>query len=82
MSQTTKELTELMEQLPETVQKQIYNYAQGEARKFGLSTNDTSASTRPGSFLEIAEQRGIVGMIKDGPEDLSTNPEHFEGFGQ
>lgn len=82
MSQTTKELTELVEQLPEVVQKQIYAYAQSEARKLGLSTNGTAPSTRPKSFLAVAEERGIVGMIKDGPVDLSTNPEHFEGFGQ
>jgi predicted DNA-binding protein len=34
------------------------------------------------SALDRALALGIVGMIKDGPSDLSTNPKHFEGFGE
>ena len=33
------------------------------------------------SCLDIARQVGVVGIYKDGPSDLSTNKEHFEGFG-
>jgi hypothetical protein len=25
---------------------------------------------------------GIIGIYKDAPPDLSTNPEHMEGFGR
>jgi antitoxin component of RelBE/YafQ-DinJ toxin-antitoxin module len=32
--------------------------------------------------LDIAKRLGIVGMIKGGPADLSTNPKYLEGFGR
>ncbi|TWT73845.1 hypothetical protein Pla123a_37390 [Posidoniimonas polymericola] len=32
--------------------------------------------------LEAFERLGLVGCIKDGPNDLSTNPKHMEGFGR
>ena len=28
-----------------------------------------------------AKKAGIVGLVKGAPPDLSTNPEHFNGFG-
>ena len=31
---------------------------------------------------DLALQSGIIGMIKDGPSDLSTNPKYFAGFGE
>lgn len=33
------------------------------------------------SCLDIARRIGIVGLYKDTPSDLSTNPAHMEGFG-
>jgi len=37
---------------------------------------------RPGrSFLDSMQERGVVGAM-DGPGDLSTNPEHMQGFGE
>lgn len=30
---------------------------------------------------QLAERLGILGVYKDGPTDLSTNPIHMEGFG-
>jgi hypothetical protein len=27
-------------------------------------------------------ERGLIGFVKDGPPDLSTNPNHIEGFGE
>jgi predicted DNA-binding protein len=35
---------------------------------------------RPPSFYDLAKD--ACGIIKDGPEDLSTNPKHMEGFGE
>ena len=32
--------------------------------------------------LDIARRIGIVGVYTDAPHDLSTNPEHREGFGR
>ncbi|MBI3407083.1 MAG: ribbon-helix-helix protein, CopG family [Planctomycetes bacterium] len=31
---------------------------------------------------ELASRLGIIGVVKDAPRDLSTNPKHFEGFGR
>jgi predicted DNA-binding protein len=31
---------------------------------------------------DIAMRMGIVGAVKKGPKDLSTNPKHMEGFGR
>jgi hypothetical protein len=31
---------------------------------------------------ERAERLGLVGCVDDAPEDLSTNPKYFEGFGR
>lgn len=34
------------------------------------------------SAYDLAVRRGIIGMFKDGPSDLSSNPKHMEGFGE
>jgi metal-responsive CopG/Arc/MetJ family transcriptional regulator len=34
------------------------------------------------SCLDIARHIGIVGVYKEAPPDLSTNPEHMESFGR
>jgi len=35
-----------------------------------------------GSAYELAEAAGLIGCLRRAPKDLSTNPRHFEGFGQ
>ena len=37
---------------------------------------------RSESAFDAAKRAGIMGMVDDLPEDLSTNPRHFEGFGE
>lgn len=32
--------------------------------------------------FELANRLGILGVIDDAPEDLSTNPEYLQGFGE
>jgi hypothetical protein len=34
------------------------------------------------SCLDMARRLGLIGVYKDAPPDLSTNPEHMEGFGR
>ena len=36
----------------------------------------------PESCLQLAERLGILGSIKGLPPDLTTNPDHMEGFGR
>ncbi|MGI0480570.1 hypothetical protein ACN4EE_07245 [Geminocystis sp. CENA526] len=31
---------------------------------------------------DLALESGIIGVAKDLPSDLSTNPDYFQGFGQ
>jgi len=42
-------------------------------------TGEGQADIRPGSFLDGIEH--LVGSV-EGPSDLSTNPEHMEGYGR
>lgn len=35
-----------------------------------------------GSAYELAQAAGLIGCVRRAPRDLSTNPRHFEGFGQ
>jgi hypothetical protein len=41
-----------------------------------------SGRRRHASALEVAQQAGIIGCAKGLPPDLSTNRDHFEGFGR
>jgi hypothetical protein len=43
-------------------------------------------ATRNGGAVETpyakAQRLGLIGCIKEGPKDLSTNPKYMEGFGK
>lgn len=39
-------------------------------------------SPRPASALEVARRAGVIGCADGLPPDLSTNKDHFEGFGR
>jgi metal-responsive CopG/Arc/MetJ family transcriptional regulator len=41
-----------------------------------------SPSGEERSAYDVAMALGVIGCIKDGPEDLSTNPKYMEGFGR
>jgi len=47
---------------------------------------DTSVSRRPDSgtksFYDVMLEDGVIGIVKDAPPDLSTNPKYMEGFGE
>jgi metal-responsive CopG/Arc/MetJ family transcriptional regulator len=34
------------------------------------------------SAYELAEAAGVIGVARNAPVDLSTNPRHFRGFGR
>lgn len=36
----------------------------------------------PEDCLQLAERLGILGSVKGMPPDLTTNPDHMEGFGR
>ena len=33
------------------------------------------------SRYDVARRAGVIGIVRDAPADLSTNPKYFEGFG-
>ncbi len=37
---------------------------------------------RPATALEVARRAGVIGCADGLPPDLSTNKDHFEGFGR
>jgi hypothetical protein len=41
-----------------------------------------AGATKDVSAYDLALQAGVIGCAKPGPRDLSTNPKHFEGFGE
>jgi predicted DNA-binding antitoxin AbrB/MazE fold protein len=34
------------------------------------------------TLFELLDKAGLIGCIKDGPPDLSTNPKYMEDFGK
>jgi predicted DNA-binding antitoxin AbrB/MazE fold protein len=44
------------------------------------ATSGAKAEDR--TLFDILNEVGLVGSIKDGPADLSTNPKYMEGFGK
>jgi predicted DNA-binding antitoxin AbrB/MazE fold protein len=34
------------------------------------------------SFYDVLVEAGLLGCIKGGPSDVSTNPKYMEGFGE
>jgi predicted transcriptional regulator len=62
-----------------------------EARAAGKNESDVvrealaayfASRQKEASALEVAQRAGIIGCAKGLPPDLSTNREHFEGFGR
>jgi len=45
-------------------------------------TASDCTSQGKGSAFDALDRRGLVGCIKSGHSDLSTNPAHMEGFGK
>jgi hypothetical protein len=39
-------------------------------------------SGRKESAYDAMKRLGLIGMLKNAPHDLATNPKYFEGFGE
>ena len=44
--------------------------------------NGRALSEEGATFFEVLNEVGLIGCVKGGPPDLSTNPKHMEGFGK
>jgi metal-responsive CopG/Arc/MetJ family transcriptional regulator len=79
-----------MERINVRVDDQLKQRLEAEARARGVRPSDIVRQALEEhlrqrapreSCLDIARRIGIVGIYNDAPQDLSTNPEHMEGFG-
>jgi len=79
-----------MERINVRVDERLKQELEAEARETGVSPSDIVRQalaehmrqrTPRESCLDIARRIGILGVYKNTPHDLSTNPEHMEGFG-
>jgi hypothetical protein len=79
-----------MERINVRVEPRLKQQLEAEAREKGVSPSEIVRQAleehvrqwKPGeSCYDIAKRLGIIGVFKDAPSDLSTNPAHMEGFG-
>jgi|PeaSoiMetatran63_FD_contig_41_4030320_length_476_multi_11_in_0_out_0_2 metal-responsive CopG/Arc/MetJ family transcriptional regulator len=80
-----------MERINVRVDQRLKHELEAEARERGVRPSEivrealnehVHRRTPRQSCLDIARRIGIIGVYKDTPPDLSTNPEHMEGFGR
>lgn len=68
------------ERLPLDKQREVLDFIEFlDARREQAATPADVA--RQASCLELAEQQGLVGCLKDAPADLSTSPAHLRDYG-
>ncbi|GAC1468764.1 MAG: hypothetical protein NVSMB9_11750 [Isosphaeraceae bacterium] len=79
-----------MERINVRVDRRLKQQLETEAREKGLSPSaivrqalEEHMRNQPPreTCLDIARRIGFIGAYTDAPPDLSTNPEHMEGFG-
>jgi metal-responsive CopG/Arc/MetJ family transcriptional regulator len=80
-----------MERINVRVDPRLKQELEAEAREKGVKPSDIVRQaleehmrqrTPRETCLDLARRIGILGVYKDAPHDLSTNPEHMEGFGR
>jgi metal-responsive CopG/Arc/MetJ family transcriptional regulator len=80
-----------MERINVRVDERLKQQLDDEAREKGVRPSDIVRQALEEhmrqrvpqqSCLDIARRIGVIGVYKDAPHDLSTNPEHMEGFGR
>jgi hypothetical protein len=82
---------EVLERINVRVDERLKQALEAEAREKGVSPSDVvrevleehvKSRTRQQSCLDIATRIGLIGCAQGLPSDLSTNRDHFEGFGR
>lgn len=80
-----------MERINVRVNAQLKKELEAEAKAQGVSPSDVVREALDKhlrerapreSCLDVARRIGILGVYKDAPPDLSTNPKYMEGFGE
>lgn len=54
---------------------------ESEVVREALETYFAHAGDVPTAY-DLAEQAGLIGVMRHGPKDLSTHPRHFRDFGK
>lgn len=79
-----------MERINVRIEERLKQQLEDEAREKGVRPSDIVRQvleehmrqrTPRLNCRDLAERLGILGSAKGLPADLSTNPEHMEGFG-
>ncbi len=80
-----------MERISVRLDGRLKRELEAEAREKGVRPSDivrqvleqhARGRTPQPNARQLAERLGILGSAKGLPTDLSTNPEHMEGFGR
>ncbi|MFO0889989.1 MAG: hypothetical protein U0790_12720 [Isosphaeraceae bacterium] len=80
-----------MERITVRVDERLKRELEAEAREKGVRPSDVVRAVlaehirsrpRSTSALDLARRSGLIGCARGLPADLSTNPEHMEGFGR
>ena len=69
------------ERLPLDMQQEILDFIEFLDARWQRGQASESTPAPQGSCLDLAEQQGLVGSIKNAPGDLSTNPIHLRDYG-
>lgn len=79
-----------MERINVRVDERLKRELEAEAKEKGVRPSEivrrvleehVRQQTPAETCFDIAKRLGLIGIYKDAPTDLSTNPEHMEGFG-
>ncbi len=80
-----------MDRINVRVDERLKQQLEAEARETGVSPSDIVRQALEERMRErmpslncrdLAERLGVLGSAKGLPADLSTNPQHMEGFGR
>jgi len=80
-----------MERINVRVERRLKQELEAEARAKGVRPSDIvrqaleehiRARTPRPNCRDLAERIGLIGSAQGLPADLSTNPDHMEGFGR
>ena len=80
-----------MERINVRVDERLKLKLEAEAREKGVSPSDivrevleqhVRERTPQPDARQLAEQLGLIGCVEGLPADLSTNKDHFDGFGR
>ncbi|MDR3622653.1 MAG: ribbon-helix-helix protein, CopG family [Paludisphaera borealis] len=79
-----------MDRISFRVEPGLKQQLEAEAKAEGVSPSDLAREAlrehlrrrKPReTAYDVAKRLGIIGVYTDAPSDLSTNPDHMEGFG-